>query len=172
MGVYFNEESLMVTPLRFIYTLSIAIWLGSMFFFTFIASPSVFHVLPGILAGDVVADIFPKYYLVSYICGSLLLLTLLLLLAKRYEPLSTMNSLKLVLIVLMLGLSFYSGEVLREQVAQARAERAQTLEDTEEHIAARERFRTLHTKSVILNLTVFTFGIALVFINTYNYRNK
>jgi putative copper export protein len=47
--------------LRFIYLLAIALWIGGMAFFSFVAAPSIFKALPREQAGHVVADIFPKY---------------------------------------------------------------------------------------------------------------
>jgi hypothetical protein len=42
-----REESVMLTVvLRFIYLLSIVLWIGGMAFFSFLAAPSIFHVLP------------------------------------------------------------------------------------------------------------------------------
>ena len=61
--------------LRFIYLLSIALWIGGIAFFSFMAAPSIFHVLPREEAGKVVADIFPKYYWQGIICGAIALLT-------------------------------------------------------------------------------------------------
>ena len=59
--------------LRFIYLLSIALWIGGMAFFSFMAAPSIFHVLAREEAGKVVADIFPKYYWQGIICGAIAL---------------------------------------------------------------------------------------------------
>src|SRR2546428_4446616 len=61
--------------LRFIYLLSIALWIGGMAFFSFMAAPSIFKVLAREEAGKVVADIFPKYYWQGIICGAIALLT-------------------------------------------------------------------------------------------------
>ena len=44
--------------LRFIYLLSIALWIGGMTFFSFMAAPSIFKVLSREEAGQVVSDIF------------------------------------------------------------------------------------------------------------------
>ena len=57
----------MQTAFKFIYILSVCFWIGSIFFFSFFAAPSIFKVLPRETAGNVVSDIFPKYYLVAYI---------------------------------------------------------------------------------------------------------
>ena len=41
---------------------ALGVWLGSMVFFSFVAAPRVFAVLPDDDAGRVVNDIFPRYY--------------------------------------------------------------------------------------------------------------
>lgn len=155
--------------LKFLHSISLAFWIGSIFFFSVLAAPSIFKVLPQRTAGDLVADIFPKYYSLGYICGTVFLTSLILLILRGYESLSTVNYLKIALITAMLGLSFYSGHILREQVSQVKTEMRTLPENSEEYETAQAGFKKLHAKSAIINVIVFVFGIAIVFINNYNY---
>ena len=159
----------MVFVLNIIFLLSIVFWVGGMFFFSFAAAPSIFNVLPRELAGDVVADIFPKYYLVSYICGSLVLIVMLL---KKYlfESAGQFANLNLVLIVLMLGFSVYAGEVIRPQASEIKQEIRSVDSGSEKYIKLDKSFKSIHLRSVICNIIVFIFGIAIIVINAYNYR--
>ena len=52
--------------LRYVLLLALVLWIGGIVFFSFIASPSVFKILPREQAGQVVSDIFPKYHLLGY----------------------------------------------------------------------------------------------------------
>jgi len=158
--------------LRFINSLSLTFWIGSIFFFSLCAAPSIFKILPRNLAGDLVADIFPKYYLLGYVCGILFLCSLVLLMLRGYESFSIINYLKLLLIVIMLGFSVYAGSVLRHQVSDAKTEMREQSEGTLNYRVIENRFKSLHRRSAIINVFVFVCGIAIVFINTYNYKVK
>lgn len=147
-------------------------WIGSVFFFSFIAAPSIFKVLPRELAGDVVADIFNKYYYISYICGAIALFTLSFALYKGYLLKNGMNLLAVVLIILMLGISVISGTYLRDRVAEVKHEIREAGEVSDKTANLNKKFRTLHGISAGLNLLIFVFGIAVVVINTYNIRGN
>lgn len=159
----------MVVVINSIFLFSLVFWIGGIFFFSFAAAPSIFKVLPRELAGDVVADIFPKYYLVSHVCGFLLLTTLFI---KKYlfESTERFINLNLVLIIVMLGLSVYAGEVLRPQASEFKAEIRTVESGSAEYKKLESRFKFIHFKSVICNIIVFIFGIAIIIINAYNYR--
>jgi uncharacterized membrane protein len=159
----------MVVVLNLLFLLSLMFWIGGMFFFSFAAAPSIFKVLPRELAGDVVADIFPKYYLVSYVCG-FLILTVLLLKKYLFESTGGFINLNLVLVIVMLGLSIYAGEIIRPQAAEIKKEIRTIESGSVEYKKLDSRFKFIHLKSVICNIIVFIFGIAIIFINAYNYR--
>lgn len=50
-------------------TLVLGVWLGAMVFFSFVAAPRVFAVLDEERAGQVVSEIFPRYYTVGVVLG-------------------------------------------------------------------------------------------------------
>lgn len=159
----------MSLALNIIFLLSLVFWIGGMFFFSFAAAPSIFKVLPRELAGDVVADIFPKYYLISYICGFLILL---ILLTKKifFESAGHFINLNLVLVILMLGFSVYAGEVIRPQASEIKQEIRSVEPGSEKYKKLDNIFKSIHFRSVICNIIVFIFGIAIIVINAYNYR--
>jgi uncharacterized membrane protein len=47
---------------RFVYLLALAVWIGEIVFFSFVAAPAIFGVLGAARAGAVVGAIFPRYY--------------------------------------------------------------------------------------------------------------
>lgn len=160
----------MQTALKFLYTLSISLWVGSMFFFSFMAAPSIFKVLPGETAGNVVSDIFPKYYMVGYVCGAAAIITAGVLWLVYSSRGGVVNYLRIGGLVLMLGLSLYAGEVVRPMAAETRAEMRTLAEGSPGYQAVHNKFRLLHARSAIMNISVFVLGIAILVINAYTNR--
>ena len=157
----------MQTALKFIYILSVCFWIGSIFFFSFFAAPSIFKVLPRETAGNVVTDIFPKYYLVAYICGGAAIITTLLLRMLSVQAGSVLFIVRLSVLVVMLALAVYAGAVVRPQAVEARTEMRSLSEDSPNYPAIQDKFRKLHARSAIVNSAVFLLGIAILFMNAY-----
>ena len=160
----------MQTAFKFLYTLSISLWVGSIFFFSFMAAPSIFKVLPRETAGNVVSDIFPKYYMVAYVCGAVAIITALILYFVYSSRGGIVSYLRIAGLLLMLGLSVYAGEVVRPVTAETRAELRTLTEASPNYLAVQEKFRLLHARSAILNASVFVLGIAILVINAYTNR--
>jgi len=157
----------MQTAIKFIYILSVSLWIGSIFFFSFFAAPSIFKVLPRETAGNVVSDIFPKYYLVAYICGGAAVIAAILLRLLYGHKGGILFGLRLGALLIMLGLAVYAGEVLRPKAVEARTEMRSLTEESPNYSVSQDRFRKLHTRSAIINSAVFILGIAILFINAY-----
>jgi len=156
--------------LRFLYIISLTFWIGSIFFFSFISARSVFKILPRELAGDLMADIFPKYYFIAYICGGVALVSTILYWIMGYSSSSIFYSIRIGLLLIMLAIAIYSGTVVRPKAHELRIEMRSVSEDTARYEEVQDRFRSIHKQSAILNLTIFLFGIAIVALTAYNYR--
>jgi len=158
---------MMQTTLKFLYSLSLAFWIGSIFFFSMFAAPSIFKVLSREQAGNVVSDIFPKYYLVSYACGAVALISsiILIYIGNHFSHLT--NIIKLTALVVMIGLAVYAGEIVTPETHKVRTEMRAAQKDSPKYLEIRKEFGHLHRKSAILNSVIFIFGVALVFINAY-----
>ncbi len=161
---------IMQTTLKFIYSLSLVFWIGSIFFFSMFAAPSIFKVLTREQAGNVVSNIFPKYYLIAYICGTAALVSSFVLIYFWSNFSYTGNIIKLAALFIMLGLAVYAGEVLTPQTHEVRTEMRSFQEDTPEYKEIRKEFGSLHRKSAILNSAIFILGIALVLLSAYTNR--
>src|SRR3990170_2595657 len=98
---------------KFPYLLSLIFWMGTIFFFSLITAPSIFKVLPKQLAGDLVTDIFPKYYLISYVCGVVAIVTSLLSWLTGSHSSTASYLLRVIILVIMLGLAIFTGAVIR-----------------------------------------------------------
>jgi hypothetical protein len=156
--------------LKVLYLLSITFWLGSVFFFSFISARSIFKILPRELAGDLISDMFTKYYLFSYIFGGIAILSTFISWIVGYTSSGAISTLKILILVIMLCLSVYAGTIIRPNVQELRIQLRSVAEDSPGFPELQNRFKTLHKYSVITNLVIFILGIAIVFITAYNYR--
>jgi hypothetical protein len=155
----------MVHIVKFIHLSSLVVWFGSIVFFSFIAAPSIFKVLPRETAGDVVGEIFPKYWLIGYVCSITALFTLTYM--AVYEKMFPV--LKISLLVFMTLLTFYSGLAVGGKAREIKAE-IKRIEDTAKKESLRAEFKSLHLKSVILNIAVLILSIVFVFLTAYDMR--
>lgn len=138
-----------MTALRFLYLLSLAVWIGSLAFFSFFAAPALFRALPREEAGRAVAAVFPAYYAVGWAAGAVALAATLAgaAAAGRFPSAARWRA---GLLALMLALSLYAGLVVLPEVRAARAAGDE---------AGRARG---HRVSVLLNLAVIACGVGVV----------
>ncbi len=147
----------MVSLLKFVHLLALALWIGSVVFFSLVAAPSLFGALPRDLAGRAVSAIFPRYYAFGAVCGLVAILTGLLL-GAREPSWGRLFLIRLLLLAVMTGIVLYSGRVVLPQASQARAalSEAQGSPGLDDALA---RFAVLHRRSVRLNGTVLLLGV-------------
>jgi uncharacterized membrane protein len=153
--------------LRFIYLLSIALWIGGMAFFSFLAAPSIFAVLPRQDAGKVVSDIFPKYYWQGIICGAVALVTSVVLgMRGRWNVLLILRT--IMIAVMLIGV-LYSVVILQPQIHAVRAQITsfETLSPTD---PLRLEFGRLHGRSFSVNAAVLLLGVIVVFITAFTMK--
>jgi hypothetical protein len=161
----------MRTLLRFLYLLSLTFWLGSIFFFSFIAARSAFKILPREMAGDLVADIFPKYYLIAYACGGVALFTTIGSWVAGYTSSGVVYTTRIAILCIMLGLAFYAGTIIRPNTHELRMEMRSLSKDVPRYQEVQRNFSTLHKRSAMINFAIFLLGIAIVIITAYTYRD-
>ncbi len=147
--------------IRFIHLLGITVWVGSMVFFTLIAAPSIFKNLPRETAGEVIGHIFPKYWILGYVAS---FLTLGSLVALAYMQRS-FPALRILLLIVILGLTFYSGLVVGKNARNIKAE-IKTAEETVNKEELRSKFKRVHALSAVLNLCVILLGLFLVYLTS------
>ena len=58
----------MVPFVKWIYLLALAVWIGSIVFFTAVVAPTVFKVLQSDDAARLQRALFPRYYLTGILC--------------------------------------------------------------------------------------------------------
>jgi uncharacterized membrane protein len=153
--------------LRFVYLLSLVFWIGGIAFFSFIAAPSIFHVLPREEAGKVVAAIFPKYYWEGIICGALALLTSVVLgVRTRWSVLLIVRT--ILLGVMLVGV-LYSVLILQPKVHAIRAQ-VTSFESLAPTDPLRLEFGRLHGRSFAVNAAVLLLGMVVVFITAFTMK--
>ena len=149
------------TLINFIYLLSLVCWVGSIIFFSFFVAPVVFKTLEREKAGELVGIIFPRYYMIGYVCGVLVLVTLLLTGPET------------------VGLKWCAWGIMMLGTASAGLgvnPRAKTLKEKLKDAPETEkpdleaRFKTLHSLSVKLNATVLFAGLWLLWLTAVIFK--
>lgn len=143
----------MLTLLRFLQVLALSLWLGGTVFLSFFVAPAAFAVLPTRqLAGDLVGQLLPRLYLLSYACAALYLLSLLV--EQRLVGGSLRGlALPVALVVAMLLLLLFNHLYLGERMAGLRVEMTATfgsIDQTPREHALRLRFNRYHGVSSLL----------------------
>ncbi|HLF86676.1 MAG TPA: DUF4149 domain-containing protein [Nitrospiria bacterium] len=151
----------MIIIIRFLHLLSLVVWIGGMIFFSFIGAPSIFKVLPRDKAGDLVGDIFPKYWMMGYVCSAIALLTILILSFQEQGY----NLAKITILALMSGLNLYSGMVVGAKAREVKA-RIRSAGDTKEAETLKYEFNRVHRRSTILNSIILILGLVVIFITS------
>jgi len=151
--------------IKFLHLLSLVVWIGGIIFFSFIAAPSIFKVLPRETAGDVVGDIFPKYWLMGYICSISALTTIMMLsyLERAYPWV------RIGLLVFMTGIVFYSGLVVGANARDVKAQ-IRIIEDKAQKEILAAEFKRLHRRSAILNGITLFLGLIVLLITAHSLR--
>jgi uncharacterized membrane protein len=153
--------------LRFIYLLSIALWIGGMAFFSFMAAPSIFKVLPREEAGKVVSDIFPKYYWQGIICGAIALVASVALgMRDRWNSLLIVRT--IMIGVMLIGI-LYAVVILQPKVQAVKAQ-ITSFEGLAPTDPLRLEFGRLHGRSFSVNAAVLLLGVIVVFITAFTMK--
>lgn len=142
---------------KYIHMLTLCVWVGGMVFFTFIGAPAIFKELPRDMAGVAVGGIFPKYWMMGYICPLLLLGTLLYIVKGNLGAFKA----QIGILAVVTALSFVSGMVVGVKAhgikAQMNAE-----QDAEKKEALHKEFRKMHGVSAIMNVATILLMLGYV----------
>src|SRR5271169_3973782 len=139
-----------------IYLAALGCWLGGIVFFSFFTAPAVFTVLPRHEAGQLISTIFPRYYMLGYVVGTISLVLAIYLTAMRGPRIWWGGA--TLLLAIALGITFYAGTVI---LPRADAIRTVTEEQNPDPVRKAE-FDRLHRLSVILNGAVLLLNLAAI----------
>lgn len=143
--------------IKYIHLLTAVIWFGGMIFFSFIAAPSIFKVLPREMAGDVVGDIFPKYYIIGCVASLILLGTLYWIGRENFKTIL----IPLIIMGIMTGMTFYSGLVIGPKARSIKAEIRQISDETKKK-ELKKSFKKIHGVSMAFNITIIILSLIYV----------
>jgi uncharacterized membrane protein len=150
----------MLTAVKYLHLLSLATWLGSVIFFSFVAAPSIFKNFERKMAGDIVGAIFPKYFFVNEICIIVAIITLAILGIKTDMTAAVKTG--LILLGIALAFASYSGFA---NGPKARAVKAEIRAEKDESKIAtlKKTFGKLHGISMAINVLNLLIGLGILF---------
>ena len=153
---------------KWLYVLTLAVWIGSIVFFSSAVAPTVFNTLKPEDAATLIRRIFSRYYLIGLVCAAMGIVCVGLLLADRSFA-RWPAILSLLLLAGMGGTDLWLRQgimphmnALRERRAAAEPSGKPPDEELE------TEWKVLHRLSVRLNAVVLLCGLALVFLVVYS----
>lgn len=155
----------MLNFFRFLLLMCLVVWMGMLIFFTFFVAPSIFKVLPRELTYDLVADLFPKFWMIGYVAGTLSLLSLIgMSIIEKTFP-----GLRIALLAAMTALTFYSGLVTGEKARRKMLE-VRAMQDPIRKEELRQDFKKIHFQAAAMNMAVMASGVAVIFLTSRKMR--
>ncbi len=154
----------MTQTIKWLYLLVLAVWIGSIVFFSFVVAPAVFKTLGPQEAGQLIRKIFSKYYLIGFLCAALGIICVGILLADgafgKWPAI-----LSLLLLAAMGGTDLWLRQAVFPQMNQMRDQIIAAGDKADPELE--REWKTLHRLSVQLNGAVLLAALALLFVVVY-----
>ena len=151
----------MTTAFRIVRLYALAAWIGSLFFFGFIAAIA-FRTMPNThLAGIIVRSALISLHHIGLVAGSVYLLFTLALLGTQRDT-HPIRAAELVLVVVMLGLTGYSAFSVMPRMEKDRISLGGDITQESTEVPARHHFERLHKVSVRVEGAVLIEGMLLL----------
>ena len=154
--------------LRFVYVLTLAVWLGGMAILGAVVAPTIFQVLQAAdpvtgraLAGAAFGSMLSRFHFVAYGCGALLLFTLVAMALLGPRPKAF--AIRCALVISMLAVAAYSGVVVLGEIDRIQQEVGGLPSRLPEGDARRTRFDALHQLSTRLMMINLLGALVLVY---------
>ena len=158
----------MTQGIKWLYLVSLATWVGSIIFFSFVIAPTVFKVLKPEDAAKLQRAMFPKYYLVGILCAGIGIVSVGLLVADRVFS-KWPGVISLLLLAAMGATDLWLRQSIVPHMATIREQRAAALTAGQEPDPAIEHeWQSLHRLSVQINVAVLFCGLVLVFLVVFS----
>lgn len=161
----YNEEML---ALRYAGLLALTLWVGGLLVLGAIAAPSIFDVLAArhvaddrLVAGAIFGEILRRFHLLSYLCGTVLLLTLVA--RGVLGPRPIWFAARVGAAFLMLAATVYSGLVVSNEIARLQTEIGVAPSSLPPTDGRRLAFGRLHATSTGLEMIPVLGGLLLLF---------
>ena len=133
--------------LRFLILMALAIWIGAIAFFSFVAAPVLFQVLGPTRAGEVVTVLLPRYYVLGAGAATVTMLGAAVL-GRRWRATAVAAGLGLAVTV-------WAGWVVTPQAHGARTR----LQAAGQDPGTDPEFRRLHAVAMTLNAVALAAGL-------------
>jgi len=141
-----------------IYNLVLALWVGGIAAFTFIVTPVIFRSFGRDLAGKIVGELFPGYFLYNLVLAAL---ALLLFFVSAGDPSKAAYRLSLFLLIAALIINVFVVFKLHPDVVKVK-QAVTSFERESPDSPMRKKFAKLHAVSAVLNLLLLADGVALL----------
>lgn len=141
---------------KWVYVMALAVWIGSIIFFSFAIAPTVFKVLQPEEAARLQRALFPKYYAAGIVCAAIGLACVAGLLAGHSLPKAPAIA-SLILLGVMGATDLWLRQSVVPRMTTLREQRAADP-------AAETAWKSMHKLSVVLNLAVLMGGAVLVWV--------
>jgi uncharacterized membrane protein len=152
---------------KWFYLVTLAVWIGSIVFFSFAVAPTVFKTLKPEDAAALIRKIFSKYYLIGIACAAVGIVCVGLLLADRAFG-KWPAILSLLLLAGMGATDFWLRQAVMPHMNELRDRRAViTASGQEPDTAVEQEWKALHQLSVRMNAAVLLCALTLVFLIVY-----
>jgi len=163
-----ENYNLVVLALRYVYVLTLVIWLGGMVTLGAIVAPTIFQVLQANepvggreLAGEVFGTILTRFHYVAYGAGVVLLLTLFAM--RLLGPRPRAFGVRAAIVAAMLVTALYSGFIVLQQIDAVQQEAGGLPSKLPPDDVRRLRFDELHVRSTRLLLLTMTGALVLLY---------
>lgn len=157
----------MTQGVKWFYLVTLAVWIGSIVFFSFAVAPTVFKTLKPEDAAALIRKIFSKYYLIGIACAAISIVCVGLLLADRAFG-RWPAILSLLLLAGMGATDFWLRQAVMPHMNDLRDRRTVVASSGGEPDAVLEQeWKALHRLSVRMNVAVLLSALVLVFLVVY-----
>jgi len=153
---------------RYAALIALVVWLGGMVVLGLLVAPSTFRVLQGhegaagrILAGAVFGDILRQFYVLAYLCGGIILGSLIVL--KLVGPPPHGFPARAAIVAVMLGVAVYAGVPVAREIASVQAQVSGPMSELPDGDPRRVRFDRLHATSTTLMTVNMLLGLVLLY---------
>lgn len=158
--------------MAFIEVLLLAVWIGSMVFFSFAVAPSAFSVLPSRhLAGLLVTSTITKVEIIGMVIGPLLLLLQAASFRARRAG-GRLKALGLILVAVMTAAAALSRFWVSAEMQSLRNQMGGVIDDVAATDPLRVQFNDLHQYSVVLMSVALFAGLAVLFITVRSWLRR
>jgi uncharacterized membrane protein len=150
--------------LNVIFALTTTVWIGSMFAFGALVAPLLFRRLPSRdQAGSIAGQIIARIETLGLVCSGILLMTTT---AQAFNhQWQTLDLVRVLLVLAMLGLTAWSATTLRSRIEALRSQMGRPIDQVPEEDPLRQEHGKYHRLSRTAFMLVLLFGLALIVVS-------